>query len=157
LPFFDDPLWKEGDNWDATWTKTSEQLKNAQALVVITPEWNGMVPAPLKNLFHLCTRRELYHKPAMLVGVSASFGGAYPLSELRQTSGKNSRICYVPEQVIVRFVKQYLNAEQPENEVDEQIRQKLQYGLKVLVQYASAFAMVRESGVLDPKGFPNGD
>ena len=80
-------------------------------LVVMSPEWSGMVPAGLKNFFLLCGADHLAHKPGLIVGVSASLGGSYPIAELRTSSYKNTRLCYIPDHVIVRNVGQMLKAD----------------------------------------------
>ena len=67
-----------------------------------------MVPAGLKNFFLCFGRNELAHKPGLIVGVSSADGGVYPVAELRMSSYKNSRICYIPEQLIVRNVESVL-------------------------------------------------
>ena len=73
--------------------------------MVIAPEWHGQVPAGLKNFFLICGRAEVGHKPALITTVSSGDGGAYPVAELRMSSYKNNRICYIPEQLIIRNVE----------------------------------------------------
>jgi len=55
-----------------------------------------MAPAGLKNFFLYAGNTALAHKPAYLVGISASRGGSYPIAELRMSSYKNSYLCYIP-------------------------------------------------------------
>ena len=68
-----------------------------------------MVPAKLKNFLLYCSKDELAHKPALLVSVSAGLGGSYPIAELRISSYKNNRLCYLPENVIIRNIETFLN------------------------------------------------
>lgn len=131
------PLWPAAQPCLA-WQRMAERLRAADALVVITPEWQGMASPALKNLFVYAGRTELAHKPALLVGVSAGQGGAYPLSELRASSYKNCRICFIPEQLIVRQVEQVLNDGQPVDQADEHIRTRADWTLQVLLEYAGA-------------------
>jgi len=51
-------------------------------------------------------RFELGHKPALIVAVSSGDGGAYPVSELRMSSYKNNRLCYIPEQVALKSMRE---------------------------------------------------
>lgn len=44
------PPWPEKDT-DNVWSKQQSILKKATALVVISPEWNGMACPALKNFF----------------------------------------------------------------------------------------------------------
>ncbi len=131
------PLWP-AEQPCLAWQTMAEHLRTAEALVVISPEWQGMASPALKNLFVYAGRAELAHKPALLVGVSAGQGGAYPLSELRASSYKNCRICFIPEQLIVRQVEQVLNAAQAADETDERIRTRADWALQVLLHYAEA-------------------
>mgnify|MGYP006207427435 CR=1 FL=1 len=98
------PLWPSAEKV-AAWPAMAAQLEEADALVLLSPEWNGMACPALKNFFLYAGRAELAHKPALLVGVSSGLGGAYPLSELRASSYKNCRLCYLPEHLIVRGVE----------------------------------------------------
>ena len=112
--------------------------------------------AGLKNFFLLCGADVLAHKPGLIVTVSAGAGGSYPVSELRISSYKNTRLCYIPDHVIVRNVGQMLHGDQPAEEHDEALRGRITYSLRVLVEYAKALQLVRESGVIDLKTFPYG-
>ena len=63
------PLWPAEDV-NGAWADHSAVLREADALVVLSPEWHGMACPALKNLFVHAGYRELGHKPALLVGVS---------------------------------------------------------------------------------------
>ncbi|WP_397379773.1 NADPH-dependent FMN reductase, partial [Pseudomonas sp.] len=78
------PLWPAEDM--GAWALYSKQLAAADALVIISPEWNGMACPAIKNFFIYASKAELAHKPGLLVGVSSGIGGAYPISELRASS-----------------------------------------------------------------------
>ena len=114
-----------------------------------------MVPAALKNLLLLCST-ELTHKPALIVALSSGMGGAYPVAELRANSCKDTKVCYIPEVVIIRQVQLTLNGPVAENNYDLVTRQRLGYSLKLLAEYSKALALVRESGVVDIVNFPYG-
>lgn len=149
-------LWEPGVQPSAAWQATSARLAAADALIVVAPEWNGMVPPALLNVFLMASKGELAHKPAMLVGVSGAVGGAYPIAELRAYGGKNTQICYVPDHVIVRDARNVLNDAEPQSDADAWLRGRIDYSLQVLGAYASAFRTVRESGVIDLKSHPYG-
>jgi NAD(P)H-dependent FMN reductase len=131
------PLWPAED-LHGHWPAMAEQLQCADGLVVLSPEWNGMASPALKNFFLYAGRNELAHKPALLVGVSSGQGGAYPLSELRASSYKNCRICFIPEQLIVRQVEAVLNGARAADAEDQRIRARADWALDVLLQYAEA-------------------
>lgn len=158
LPLWDEGVWDGEQQWLDLLNPLREQLSSCDALVVITPEWHGQVPAGLKNFFLLFGKNELAHKPALIVSVSAGDGGAYPVAELRMSSYKNSRLCYIPEQVIIRHVESILNDNETDNDTrsDPYIRERLQWSLKILAQYGSALKTVRDSGVTETDKFGNG-
>jgi NAD(P)H-dependent FMN reductase len=156
LPLWDEDVWSGGERWQSLWGPIAEELKNSDALVVVSPEWSGMVPPGLKNFFLLCGADVLAHKPGLIVTVSASAGGSYPVTELRTSSYKNTRLCYVPDHVIVRNVGQMLQGDQAAGERDAALRGRIDYSLRVLVEYAKALRQVRQSGVIDLEMFPYG-
>ena len=148
------PLWPEEDT-DRVWNAQQSILKKATALIVISPEWNGMACPALKNFFLYAGLGELGHKPALLVGVSAGLGGAYPIAELRASSYKNSRIMYLPEQLIIRNVESMLNSEEPSDENDIRIRARADWALQILGQYDAALRTLR-SAIEHPPEFSTG-
>jgi NAD(P)H-dependent FMN reductase len=157
LPLWEEKIWDGDPEWQARLGPISEQLAGSDAFVVVSPEWHGMVPSGLKNFFLMWGKGELAHKPALIVTVSAGAGGAYPVAELRMSSYKNNRICYIPEQVIVRQVESLLN-EQGENDAasDPYIRERIAYALRILREYALALQAVRASGLTFDPRFKNG-
>ena len=158
LPLWDEGVWEDDPAWQQRLAPWREQLAASDAFVVIAPEWHGQVPAGLKNFFLLFGQAELGHKPALIVAISAGDSGAYPVAELRMSSYKNNRLCYIPEQVIVRHVEQVLNATAEDNDArsDKFYRERIGWSLEILRQYAVALKGVRESGVTESDQFRNG-
>jgi len=158
LPLWDQGVWDGAPHWQQRLDPIKTELAGSDGFVVITPEWHGQVPAALKNFFLLFGKNELGHKPALIVSVSSGDGGAYPVAELRMSSYKNSRICYIPEQVIIRHVEKVLNDDAQANDArsDPYIRERLQWALTILKQYAVALKQVRDSGVTASDKFKNG-
>ncbi|MBN2610466.1 MAG: NAD(P)H-dependent oxidoreductase [Bacteroidales bacterium] len=156
IPFWDEDLKETGDKWKDTWKPVENELRTSDAFIIVTPEWNGMVPSKLKNLFLLPKADVMGHKPALIVAISAGMGGSYPVSELRSSGYKNTRICYIPEHIIIRNVEQVLN-EQPDenNKNDIYIRQRIDYVLTMLSKYAEAFIHLRNAD-FDLFKYPNG-
>lgn len=155
LPLWDEGIWNGEAKWQALLNPLSEKLATSDGFVIIAPEWHGQVPAGLKNFFLLWGAGELAHKPALIVAVSSSDGGAYPVAELRMSSYKNNRICYIPEQLIVRNVESVLNADPIQNkpEADSYFRERIVYAGGILCAYATALKSVRESGVTETAVF----
>ncbi len=158
LPLWDEGIWAGEPEWTARLAPIGAELAACDGFVVVSPEWHGQVPAGLKNFFLLWGKGELAHKPALIVTVSAGDGGAYPVAELRMSSYKNNRLCYIPEQVILRHVERVLNEDPAANdaEADAYYRARLAWALRILVAYAQALAPVRASGVTATTEFKNG-
>ncbi len=158
LPLWDQTLWEDNPEWKARLAPMREQLAASDGFVIVTPEWHGQVPAGLKNFFLLFNRFELGHKPALIVAVSSADGGAYPVAELRMSSYKNNRICYIPEQVIVRNVEKVLNADAADNDAgaDAYFRERISWALDVLAGYAGALKPMREKIRIHHDKFGNG-
>jgi multimeric flavodoxin WrbA len=154
------PLWSEEvfDNADfqKTWGQMSKTLQESDGLIVVSPEWAGMVPAGLKNFFLFCSNAELAHKPGLIVGVSAGIGGSYPIAELRDSSYKNNRLCYIPDHLIIRSVGEMLHGDAPANDRDASLRKRIDYTLNTFAKYAEALRTVRAANVLDLDNFPFG-
>ncbi|OED51038.1 flavoprotein [Endozoicomonas sp. (ex Bugula neritina AB1)] len=154
LPLWDEAIFSDGETWKqllAPWRKT---LKEADALIVVSPEWNGMVPAGLKNFFLIFGAAQLGHKPALIVAVSSGQGGSYPVAELRMSSYKNSRLCFLPEHLIIHHADTALIGQ--DGEADEYLLSRTDYCLKLLREYGVGLSHVRSSGVIDHQTFRNG-
>ncbi|MDP5053666.1 MAG: NAD(P)H-dependent oxidoreductase [Congregibacter sp.] len=160
LPFWDEGLWTGDPKWEDAIGELREELKSCDGFIVVTPEWHGMVPSGLKNLFLMFPGSgELAHKPALIIAVSGGAGGgAYPVAELRMSSYKNSRICYLPEHLIVRNAGKVFNEDSAENddEMHNYLHARLGYCLEMLAEYAQAFQQIRASGKTSLEKYTNG-
>ncbi|MCK5726077.1 MAG: NAD(P)H-dependent oxidoreductase [Thiotrichaceae bacterium] len=157
-PLWDESVWQGDADWQALLKENNEILEQSDAFIILAPEYHGMAPAALKNFLLLHGKQQLAHKPALLVGVSSGDGGAYPLAEMRMNSAKNNRLCYIPEQLIIRNVESVLNPNASDNiaEADTYFRERITFSLNILNQYASALTLVRESAVTFDERFSNG-
>ena len=158
LPLWDESIWEGKADWKQKLDPISGELASSDGFVVISPEWHGQAPSGLKNFFLMWGKGELAHKPALIVTVSSGDGGAYPVAELRMSSYKNNRICYIPEQIIVRNVETVLNEDPQQNnpQADGYFRERIGYALNILKEYAQALGQVRASGATDLGKFKNG-
>ncbi|MDG2047918.1 MAG: NAD(P)H-dependent oxidoreductase [Halioglobus sp.] len=159
LPLWDESIWEGDEQWRQILTPLSEELKSCDAFVVVSPEWHGMVPSGLKNFFLMWTAGgELAHKPALIVTVSTADGGSFPIAELRMSSYKNSRICYLPEHLIIRYVDTVFNEDPAQNKpaTQEYFDDRLAYCLSMLTEYALAFRQIRASGKTSLETYTSG-
>jgi NAD(P)H-dependent FMN reductase len=156
LPLWDESIWQGDTPLLAQWKPFRDRLRKADGFVVISPEWGGMVPPGLKNLLLLASPKEVGHKPALIVAVSASRGGSYPVTELRTTGYKNNRLLFIPEQVIVHDVSKVLAGDTASDDRDAWLRKRIEFALKLLLSYTQAMASVRSSGLTEHPDFPYG-
>lgn len=158
LPLWDESIWNSDPGWEQRLAPIRAELESSDAFIIISPEWHGMAPAGLKNFFLLWGNGELAHKPALLVGVSSADGGSYPIAELRMSSYKNNRICYLPEHLIVRYVETVFNEDASTNNPSAQpyFEDRFDYCLKQLLTYAEAFRTIRASDTVSLETYGSG-
>ncbi|WP_421318389.1 NAD(P)H-dependent oxidoreductase [Aeromonas veronii] len=137
IPLWNEGFWEETDEW-LFWKDISSKLSNATAIILVTPEWGGMVPPALKNFLLLCGRDELGHKPGLIVSISASKGGTNPVHELRSTGYKNNHICFIPDHIIIRDLDE---SKSPQECLS---LERLQHHLHMLFSYAISLKEIRK-------------
>lgn len=148
LPLYDD---KE-ENQKEVWEEISTMLDASDGFVFVSPEWDGMFSVGLHNMFHYADK-QLADKPVLAVGVSSGRGGRYPLQQMRIMGYKNKRFVVIPESIFFDHVEESLVNGAP---VDQRLADRAEYDLRVLVEYAKALSLVRQSGIIDYERFPNG-
>ena len=152
------PLWstdkKNGKGvWGQTWGSISDKLLQSDGFIFVVPEYGGMATPAAKNFFLLCGNGELSHKPGLIVSVSSGNGGAYPITELRSSSYKNTHIMWIPENIIIRNVEDFNPGNHGDN-IPEWLDDRIDYVLKLLLVYASNMKPLRE--LINRKDFGNG-
>lgn len=158
LPLWEQEIWQKNDIWEARLAPIRTELQNCDGFIIISPEWHGQVPSGLKNFFLLFSKAELGHKPALITGVSSADGGAYPVAELRMSSYKNNRLCYIPEHLIIRKVESVLNDNPNDNDAaaDDYYRERIDWTLGILQGYTQALISMRASTQIFHDKFGNG-
>ena len=152
------PLWspekKDGQGiWGETWNSISSNLKKSDGFILVVPEYGGMATPAAKNIFLLCGNGEFAHKPGLIVSISSGNGGAYPISELRSSSYKNTHLMWIPENIIIRNVEEFNPGTHGKN-IPEWLDNRIDYVLKLLLTYASNMKPIRE--IINRKDFGNG-
>lgn len=150
-------LWSKKSDEYARFVVTKQMLAEAEALVVVSPEWSGMTPGKLISLFQAIDAagdHVVAHVPALMVTNSNARGGAYPASILQGYAAKNSHLLWIPEHIIIRFNETMLQ-EDPGDD-DAYIQARLLAGLTLLTQYAEALTPHRATIRAHLKDYPNG-
>lgn len=156
LPLWDESVWQGESELATLWKPFRDRMRRADGFVIIAPEWAGMVPPGLKNLLLFAGPKEVGHKPALIVAVSASRGGSYPVNELRTSGYKNSRLVYIPEHVLIQDVNDVLSGATPASDRDAWLRRRIEFADRILLEYAKALAPIRTSGLTEHADFPYG-
>ena len=152
------PLWSPEKKdakgiWGETWNSISSNLNESDGFVLVVPEYGGMATPAAKNIFLLCGNGELAHKPGLIVSISSGTGGAYPISELRSSSYKNTHLMWIPENIIIRNVEEFNPGAHGKN-IPDWLDNRIDYVLKIFLTYASSMKPIRE--IINRKDFGNG-
>lgn len=143
LPYWDGELSSKEKN-TSHWPLISEEIEQADAFVLITPEWGGMATAILKNFLLMSESEQTAHKPALLISVVNGISGAYPIAELRMNAFKNNKMVAIPEHLIIRNVEQVLNQNQQKStEREINLIERINYSMHMLAQYSRALKPMR--------------
>lgn len=148
------PMWNGARAADERISAVQQRIAEADGLVFVVPEWHGMAPAGLKNLFLWCGHPQFAHKPALLVAVSASVGGAFVVAELRGSSYKNSRLLWLPEHLILRSAGGLWQGDAGES--DAYLQGRAAYAVEQLKTYTEALKPVRAQLIAGIADYPNG-
>ena len=148
------PMWEE--SLDLTnLSKPQSELEAADAFIFVVPEWHGMVPPALKNIFFLFTG-VFRHKPAYIVTVSAGSGGRYPIQEMRSTVYKNTYLNFLPVNTVIDRVNNIIDEAGCYIGEKQFVANRVDEGLRLLLEYSKAFQTIRKSEIVLEKRFPNG-
>ena len=152
------PIWtsekKENVNfWEKEFKKISLELNSSDGFIFIVPEYGGMATPNSKNFFLVFNNGELFHKPGLIVSISSGNGGAYPISELRSSSYKNSHIMWIPENIIIRNVEQFSPGKHGEL-IPPWIDNRIKYSCDLLLKYSKYLKPIQK--YINRKEFSNG-
>lgn len=158
IPLWDQGAWNPESDLSAQVKPYLDKVEAADAIILIAPEWGGMVPAALKNFLLYVGTQHAAHKPTLIVGVSAGLHGYYPVSELRMSGYKNNRMLYIPDHLIVQNVNNVMNDHDLSDGAgdDQYIKTRANYSLGVLEAYAAALGGMRQEHDLFDKRYPFG-
>lgn len=153
IPLRSPDRWSWGSDVQKILNPIREKLSQADWFVIVSPERWGMVTPWLKNFFLIWNsdKNEFAHKPALITTVSWGTWWAYPVAELRMTAGKNSKILFIPDHLIVRNVNDSMNSKTIDEWEDKDIRikKRANWSLDVLIEYTKAMISLRKQENID--------
>lgn len=127
------------------------RLYDCDGLMIIAPEWGGMLPPVLHNAlllsaFGSASGFPLGHKPAFAIGVSASGGGHNPISILKGYGAKNPHLVWLPFHLIINNINEFLSDidEDSQNTRHLQLMSRLDSGAHALSLYAKQLKPIRK-------------
>lgn len=158
LPLWSEDVWNKESEHARQWSELKAQLGECDGYIIVAAEWNGTIPPSLQNLIMHFDRNTVGHKPALLIGVSAGRGGAYPIHELKASINKNNRMLVVPDYVIVRDVNDVFEnkALDESQESDYYLKSRSRESIDELIVYAKHCHAVRDELDFDYSRFTNG-
>lgn len=114
-----------------------EKLYSSDGIVIVAPEWGGMLPPVLHNFLLLSAYGfPLGHKPALAIGISTSGGGHNPVSLIKGYSAKYSHLVWLPFHVFINNVDDFIASFTEKNKVlcsrQKTIFSRLEVGLHAL-------------------------
>ncbi|MGD1843611.1 MAG: NADPH-dependent FMN reductase [Thermonemataceae bacterium] len=124
--------------------KVARIIEAADALIIVSAEYNHGVPAPLKNLLDHFQKEYLY-KPSGIVTYSAGiFGGTRVGVHLRELMGEYGAAS-IPRMVPMPSINK--NFDEEGNTDNERLHKSFNNFFKELVWYAEALKQKRKEGV----------
>jgi azobenzene reductase len=155
LPMWDEGVYQKDQKWNDILTPIKAKLAAAHSLIYVIPEYSGSASPALANWNLFFTGGEIAHIPALLVSVSNGRSGSYPIAQARSFAVKNTKVCYLPEHIIIRECETVLNDADATEKSDIYIRARIDFALKILQVYSQNFVSIRSQVVVDTR-FING-
>ncbi|MCE0558744.1 NAD(P)H-dependent oxidoreductase [Motilimonas sp. 1_MG-2023] len=129
IPLWDEDLCKELDHWMDDWFDTHQLLAAADAVVIVSPEWEEVT---LKNFFALCERSELSTLPGVVVRIASTCRGAFSAQELRLSNFVFNRLCYVLDHIVVATTDEVVKCKHQDYFLDGLSAERVDYGFKLM-------------------------
>ena len=130
LPLYNQEL--DGDVKPASVVRFKEQIENADALVIATPEYNYGIPGGLKNAIDWASRPAyqsvLAHKPTVIMSASMSpTGGVRAQSQLRQVLGGTLTPVYpAPEFAVASAQQKFADGVLTDDETQRKLKRLME-------------------------------
>ena len=129
IPLWDEDLCKELDHWMDDWFDTHQLLSAADAVVVVSPEWEEVT---LKNFFALCERSELNTLPGIVVRIASTCRGAFSAQELRLSNFVFNRLCFVLDHIVVATTEEVIKCKEQDYYLDGLSAERVDYGFRLM-------------------------
>ncbi|MEW9503024.1 NADPH-dependent FMN reductase [Jeotgalibacillus marinus] len=140
IPMFNEDVEKQGD--PTIVNEFKDAIRNSDALLIVTPEYNSGIPGVLKNALDWASRggkdAPLLKKPVAIMGSTPGRAGtAQAQSQLRQTLSSTRSFVMVEPQVLISEVHKKFDKES--QMTDEKTGQYVSRLLESLVKWVTCF------------------
>lgn len=158
---YNEPLPMYDDTPRSEWDQMSQKISDADAFILVVPEWNGTAGPGVMNFLTYASEddtKPMAHRPAIIVSVSSGAGGSSPIVQLKAFGNKNNHPVFIPEHLRLRDAGKIFNQPKPEhdNETDKSMHARMEHSLKVLMAYAEKLAEIRAANIPDTSTYPTG-
>ena len=142
LPFLDEPKHPRLKDYSMEHTKKwSIMIDEADAFIIVTPEYNFGYPAPLKNALDFLYQ-EWNNKPVAFVSYGGIAGGTRAVQQLKQVVTAQ-KMFPVLEAVHIPFFTKYMDANGKFNG-DQTLARSAEDMLTELIRLANMFLVMRQ-------------
>jgi hypothetical protein len=109
LPIWDNAIKNELDDWQNEWQLTAELMRSADALIIVSPEWEE---ESLDNFYTFCQHDDLPLLPCAVLRVGSNCRGAYSSTELSMANFRQNHTCLILEHFIVATIESVNNCKE---------------------------------------------
>lgn len=157
LPFWNEDIDTSESPSNRAWTPIKKELRECEGLVIVTPEWNGTATPALKNFLQYCGLDEVGHKPGLIVSITTGLSGTYPITDIKLSTNKNNRLCFLPENMVIKNVHKFLDdIDGCTSPITKDLLSRLEYCLTLLQGYSEALTSLRAKNIINKVDFKNG-
>lgn len=109
LPIWDNAIKKELDDWQDEWQVTAQLIRSANALIIVSPEWEE---ESLDNFYAFCQHDNSPLLPCAVLRVGSNCRGAYSSTELSMANFRQNHTYLILEHFIVATIESVNNCKE---------------------------------------------
>jgi len=109
LPIWDKAIKNEIDDWQDEWQATAQLMRTADAIIVVSPEWEE---ESLDNFYAFCENDNLPLLPSAILRVSSNCRGAYSSTALWMENFCKNNTCLILEHFSVATIESVNNCKE---------------------------------------------
>lgn len=109
LPIWDKTIKNEMDDWQEEWLVTAQLMHSADAIIIVSPEWEE---ESLANFYAFCQRDGLPLLPCVVLRVGSDCRGTYSSTGLAMANFSNNDTCLILEHLVVATIDSVNNCKE---------------------------------------------